>query len=95
MRPVDGIDLSGLLEEVAGEMLTEKRRSLAGFIKALLRERQTALAKLDQLGKDMTKAQSHLEALNVKISRLRAADWSLLPETQTPPGKAEEGPAPQ
>ena len=80
MEQVKDVDLAELVDSSEGEIFAEKQRSVAGLVKKLLQRQEILAKEVMAAEKSLTKKQEALGKVEVKITKLRDGDWSVLQE---------------
>ena len=77
---IEGVDLSDLVTEAAGAVLSERRKQAAGMIKQLLQRVEGAASDIRDLEKQIARKRESMGKAQAKIDKLKAGDWSVLAE---------------
>ncbi len=88
MEKIDGVDLSELVEESSTELVTEKRRKVAGMIKQQLQRVEQLSIDVKELEKQLRGKKEKLDKALAKIKKVKEGDWSVLVENKE--GKKKE-----
>lgn len=82
MNMIENIELGQLVSEVSASVLEEKKKSAAGFIKALFYKIEELDKEIKEIDKQKSKKTKSLEETLEKINKLKSGDWSVLQETK-------------
>ncbi|KKN83581.1 hypothetical protein LCGC14_0298200 [marine sediment metagenome] len=88
MEQVKDVDLAELVDSSEGEIFAEKQRSVAGLVKKLLQRQEILAKEVMAAEKSLAKKKEGLFKVEVKITKLRDGDWSVLQEDK-PQGQQE------
>ena len=82
MKAIQDVDLKKLTEEVAIELLVERRRGVSSKIKSMIIKVEDLTERKSRLTAELKKADESLEKANALIEKLKAGDWSVLQDEQ-------------
>ncbi len=78
------INLSGLFDEAVIETIAVKKREASNLIKNFLMKQEGLVYEVKKLTSELAKKQASLDAVKVKIEKLKKGDWSVLEENKGP-----------
>lgn len=89
MNKIDGIDIGEAFRLAEAETLQDRQKQVVNAIRAVVTERWNTNLKAERVRADLKAAEQKIASLDEKITKLKAGDWSVLPEPKEPPKDGE------
>lgn len=80
MKPIEGVNLDDLINEVSKATLEERRVGAAGLIKQLLTRHEQLIEERKKAANELKKIEERIEKSTFRIEKLKQGDWSVLAE---------------